>query len=173
MVSISNNAAYVVKRINDIWNEKPGKKTLQKLVFLIEQKGINLGYDYELHFYGPYSGTLDAITTFLSSDGVINFDYSGYSHLMSVNEENFNVSPEGLSSEQKSTIDDLIKHFCGQSPSELELLTTAIYAYNHLEDKLKENVIGGVQKIKGSKYSKEQILRSLEHFAYFEKSITH
>lgn len=172
MTSISNNAAYIIKRINDIWSEKPGKKTLQKIVFLIEQKGINLGYDYGLHFYGPYSEILDATTTFLSADGIIEFDYSGYSHLMSIDEKNFIVKPDGLSAEQLKEIDALIKHFQGQSPSELELLTTAVYAYDHLKNKSKESIISGVQKIKGSKYSKEHIQRSLGHFEYFNKPLS-
>lgn len=171
MTTITNNAAYIIKKINDLWGEKPGKKTLQKMVFLIEQKGVDLGYEYGLHFYGPYSGALDATTTFLSADGVIEFDYSGYSHLMSINETHFTVKHDGLSSEQQKTVDELIKNFKGQSPSELELLTTAIYAYDHLEDKSKENIIKGVQKIKGSKYSKEQIQLSLEKFSYFNKPI--
>jgi hypothetical protein len=57
------------------------------------------------------------------------------------------------------------------TPSELELLTTAMYAYDHLEDKSKANIISGVQKIKGSKYSRELIQRSLENFAYFNQPI--
>ncbi len=96
MASISNNAAYIIKRINDIWGEKPSKKTVQKIAFLIEQKDIDLGYEYGLHFYSPYSRTLDAATTFLSADGIIELDYSGYSHLMSIN-KNFIIEPDGLS----------------------------------------------------------------------------
>ncbi len=172
MTDISDNAAYIIKRINDIWGEKPGKKTLQKLVFLIEQKGINLGYDYGLHFYGPYSAILDAATAFLSTDGVIEFDYSGRSHLMSVDERNFTIKSNGLSEEQLQEINALIEHFRGQSPSELELLTTAIYAYDHLENKSKESVISGVQKIKGEKYSKEHIEHSLENFEYFNRPLS-
>lgn len=168
-MNINNNAAYIIKRINEIWGENPGKKTLQKIVFLIEQKGINLNYQYGLHFYGPYSSTLEAVTTFLSADGIIKFDYSGYSHRMSINEA-FDVSPEGLSSNQENEIDNLIAHFKGRSPSELELLTTAIYAYNNLEDKTKESVINGVLKIKGSKYTPEQIRHSLNDFAFFDKN---
>ncbi len=171
MICISDNVAYIIKRINDIWREEPGKKTLQKLVFLIEQKGIHLGYEYGLHFYGPYSGALDEDTAFLSADGVIEFNYFGCSHLMSINEENFTVEPDGLSDIQREVIDQLIIYFQGQSPSDLELLTTAIYAYDHLEDKSKDNIISGVQKIKGPKYSREQILDSLENFSYFNKPI--
>ncbi len=171
MTSLPNNVAYIIKKINDIWGKKPGKKALQKIVFLIEQKGIDLGFEYGLHFYGPYSDTLDAETSFLSADGVIEFDYSGYSHLMSLNEKNFIVEPHGLSDEQQKTIAELIEHFKGQSPSELELLTTAIYTYNHSQDKTKESIISGVRKIKGSKYSRPQIQDSLEKFSYFNKPI--
>lgn len=172
MKSISNNAAYIIKRINDIWGVKPGKKILQKIVYLIEQKGINLGYDYGLHFYGPYSGDLDADAALLSAEGIIEFDYSGYSHLMSIDEENFSVEPYKLSSEQIAEIDNLIKRFEGETPSELELLTTAIYAYDHLENKAAESIINGVKKIKGSKYSEEHILDSLENFNYFHKVLS-
>ncbi|MDR1206678.1 MAG: hypothetical protein LBL26_14555 [Peptococcaceae bacterium] len=167
MTDISNNAAYIIKKINDIWGEKPGKKALQKTVFLIEQKGVDLGYDYGLHFYGPYSEALDTATIFLSTDGVIEFDYSGRSHLMSINEKNFTIEPEKLTKKQLDQIDALIEHFKGRSPSELELLTTAIYAYKHLENKSRESVINGVQKIKGLKYPMEQIQRSLIDFEYF------
>jgi len=37
----------------------PGKKVLQKLVYLIEKKGLNLGFDYSIHYYGPYCAQLD------------------------------------------------------------------------------------------------------------------
>ena len=172
MITVSNNAAYIIKRINDIWEEKPCKKALQKMVFLIEQKGIELGFDYGLHFYGPYSSLLDATTTFLSADGVIEFDYSGYSHLMSIDEKNFSLKPEGLSDQQINEIDNIIKHFKGNSASELELLTTAIYAYDHLDDKSLESVIKGVQKIKGAKYTEGHIKSSLENLTYFNREFT-
>jgi hypothetical protein len=41
-----------------------------------------------------------------------------------------------------------------------------------LEDRSKEIIIGGVKKIKGSKYSREQIEDALEDLVYFEKHIT-
>lgn len=170
MNEVRNNAAYIIKQIYEIRGEKPGKKTLQKLIFLIEQKGINLEYEYGLHFYGPYSGTLDSTTAFLNADGIVKFDYSRNSHLMSINEE-FDVSSENLSVEQENEINTLIDHFKEMSPSDLELLTTAIYAYNNLEDKTEESIINGVKKIKGSKYTTNQITNSLSNFAYFNFNI--
>lgn len=168
---VENNVAHIVQRINVIWGKKPGKKTLQKLIFLMEEKGVALGFDYGLHFYGPYSRAVEAVTDFLSAEGIIEFDYSGQSHSMSVNNEEFQVMPSELSCEQQELIDELIEKFNGSSPSELELLTTAIYAYNHLEDKSGESVVKGVQKIKGEKYSREQIQSTMRELPYFGKSL--
>ena len=170
MHATNSNAAYIIKRINEIWGDAPGKKTLQKIVFLIEQKGINLDYEYGLHFYGPYSGSLDAETAALSADGIVAFDYSGYSHRMRVN-DGFDVSPAGLLPSQISGIDEIIARFKGWSPSELELLTTAIYAYNNLADKSENSVIQGVLKIKGEKYTPAQIKNALHLFPYFNKPV--
>lgn len=173
MMEILDNAAYVIKRINELWGKKPGKKALHKMIFLIQQKGVNLGYNYGIHFYGPYSAALDTSAMSLGADGIIEFDYSGHSHLMSINERDFTILPKELSREQQKIIDQLIQRFSHESPSDLELLTTAMYAYDHLEDKSRESVIAGVQKIKGAKYSVEQIQRSLERFAYFNKPFSH
>lgn len=65
---------------------------------------------------------------------------------LSIDEKNFSVKPNGLSDQQISEIDNIIRHFKGNSASELELLTTAIYAYDHLDDKSLDSVIKGVQK---------------------------
>ena len=164
-----NNAAYIIKRINEIRGERPGKKVLQKMVFLMIEKGVPLNYDFGLHFYGPYSSPLNTETDFLYADGIIKIDYSGNSHKMEV-DESVEVSSCGLTDEQKNNIDDVIEKFKDMSPSNLELLTTAIYAYNLLEDKSEESIINGVVKIKGTKYSTDDIRRSFKYFSFFNKS---
>lgn len=166
---IKNSIAFVIDNINKISHESPGKKTLQKIVFLIEKKGINLNCEYGLHFYGPYSATLDAQTSLLDDFGVIDFDYSGLSHRMKVNEK-CDIESE-LSTEQEDIVLELIERFKDRTPSELELLTTAIYAYENLEDKSKLSVINGVKKIKGNKYSEEQIKMAFDDFEYFNIKI--
>ena len=170
MEQIRNNAAYIIERIKIVHEKAPGKKTLQKLIFLIEQTGINLQFDYGLHFYGPYSATLDAAVTTLNTEGILNFDYSGYSHRMAIDEKKYDVSPDNLSDEQIKKIDEIIIHFKERSPSDLELLTTAIYAFNNLAVKTQADVINGVQKIKGTKYSQNEILEALNDFDFFGKS---
>ena len=165
-----SNTAYIIKRFHELRGESPCKKELQKIAFLIEEKGVALGYNHGLHFYGPYSSTLDAYTMSLSSDGVVKIDYSGYSHLLCVNEEDFDIHEDGLTKEQLAQVDEVITRFEKHSASDLELLTTAIYAYNHLDDKTIESVVAGVQKIKGSKYSETKIQTELENLEYFGKT---
>lgn len=166
MLNICNNAAYVVSKINEFWQEKPGKKILQKIVYLIEQKGVKLGFEYELHFYGPYSSLLDEQIIFLSAEGIIEVEHSGLSHLLSVH-DSFQAIPEDISSNQMQKIEEVINHFKGKTPYELELLTTAIYAYNHLQGKSRNDVINGVKRIKGDKYSTDKINTTLEEFDFF------
>jgi len=169
METIKNNAAYIIKRINDLSGESPGKKVLQKIVYLMIEKGIPLRYEYGLHFYGTYSASLDAATSILHADGIININYSGFSHKLGINDD-VSVMSDGLTKEQEAGIDDVINTFISMSASDLELLTTAIYAYNHLEDKSMESVVEGVLKIKGTKYARDQIRYSLERFDYFNKN---
>ena len=73
---MANNSAIVniIDRITEI-NGAPCKKTLQKIVFLIEAKHVRLGCDYGIHFYGPYSADLDFAVRELCDEGVLKIDF--------------------------------------------------------------------------------------------------
>ena len=70
-----NNSA-IVNIIESITkkNGAPCKKTLQKMVYLIEKKGVSIGCDYGIHFYGPYSSDLDFAVREMCDEGVLNRD---------------------------------------------------------------------------------------------------
>ena len=53
------------------------------------------------------------------------------------------------------TVDEVINEFGKDSPSELELLATALYVFQQARDVQK--VKDGVIKIKGSKYTEQRI----------------
>ncbi|MCL1918147.1 MAG: hypothetical protein FWG14_07515 [Peptococcaceae bacterium] len=144
----------IIKRISTR-NEPPGKKTLQKTVYLIEAKGVDLGCDYNIHFFGPYSHDLDYAVRELSDEGLLSIQYSNTEHKISVSNENYQETYEN------DIINSIIDEFGKDTPSELELLTTALYVYIQL-DKNKSAITEGVQKIKGNKYSKERIQNAIE-----------
>lgn len=150
-----NNEAIVniIRRITKN-NKKPCKKTLQKIVFLIEAKQINLGCDYGIHFYGPYSADLDFAIRQLNDEGVLAIDYTPMEHLITVAD-----SSAGKNFDNK-IVNKIVDEFAKDKPSDLELIATALYVYLQIKDV--KRVKEGVVKIKGSKYSDSQIDTAIE-----------
>ncbi len=130
-----------------------------------------MGFDYTLHFYGPYCAELDRETSKLSTDGIIEFDYSGYGHKMTLTHAEEDIESDCLTKDQISMVKEVIQRYCKESASDLELLTTAIYAYEHTGAKTRSNVAENVKKIKGTKYSDKEISWALDEFPYFGISI--
>ena len=162
-----NNVAYIINEISSITGHPPAKKALQKTVFLLETKGVALGFDYILHFYGPYCAELDHETAKLSADGIVNFDYSKYGHKMTVSSEYLPELETSLSRDSLRLVREVITRYKEESASDLELLTTAIYAYKHTDAKTQEDVTEKVKTIKGEKYSDQEIQWALSEFPYF------
>ena len=131
----------------------PCKKTLQKIVFLIEAKHVDLGCDYGIHFYGPYSSDLDFAVRELTDEGILSIEYTALEHRISV------LDDSGLEKYNNYTVDEVIEEFGKDSPSELELLATALYVFIQAKDVGK--VLDGVVKIKGSKYSTQRICSAI------------
>ena len=151
---VNNNA--IINIINKITvkNTAPCKKTLQKIVFLIQAKGVDLGCDYGIHFFGPYSADLDYAVREMNDEGILNIEYTSMEHRISVSKEN------EIQEYHNTIVDTIINEFAGETPSELELLATALYAYLNSKDvsRIKHTVI----KIKGSKYSDARIDSAIE-----------
>lgn len=145
-----NNAAIVsiIKKISDK-NSAPCKKTLQKMVFLIEAKQVDLGCAYGIHFYGPYSSDLDFAVRELCDEDVLNIEYTNTEHRISIKDDS------AIEEYNNQIVDEIVDEFAEETPSELELLATALYVY--LNDKDINRIKRGVIKIKGNKYSEKRI----------------
>ena len=74
----------IIKKISGY--QQPGKKALQKLIYLMEKKGVDLGFNFSIHYYGPYSSTLDDAVHGLQMQGVIEIVPDGMSHRIHVTE---------------------------------------------------------------------------------------
>ena len=145
------NKKAIVSIVDQITKKKspPCKKTLQKIVYLIEAKGFNIGCDYGIHFFGPYSADLDYAVRELSNEGLLEIKYTEMEHLISV------VDEKSVESLNNRVVDSVIHEFAEDSASELELIATTLYVYSLVNDTVK--VKDGVKKIKGSKYSDSKI----------------
>lgn len=139
----------------------PGKKMVQKLMYLIERKGIDLGLDYRIHFYGPYSSDLDHFLRFYESENILEIDTTGVTHKIKMIS---NLNENYLSTHEEKVVKDIIEKYSHRSPLELEALTTTDFVACELmeDNELSiDNIICNVKRIKGSKFSKQEILECI------------
>lgn len=138
-------------------DQEPGKKMAQKLMYLMERKGVALGLNYSIHFYGPYSPTLDNAFQDMEAQNLIKITIDGLTHKISPT--NSKDVPAALTPEERSLVLEVLKQFKGKTASELEALTTIDYVAHTLLNSAgdKEAVISNVIKIKGKKFSKEYL----------------
>jgi uncharacterized protein YwgA len=143
----------------------PGKKQFQKIIYLVENVGhVALGYSYTIHYYGPYSASLDDTLVELGGEGLFHYEYQGLSHLICVDGPGDIVEPD-LQEEEIGAIEKIIEKFKSKSPSELELLTTSHFIRSQFGNDEENCVIERVKKIKGSKYSDEEIRNALNELS--------
>ena len=155
-IIINNNVAYLICRYKEISKERPCKKTLQKIVYLTQAEGLNLGFEYGIHFYGPYSADLNEAVISLAADRVIYFNYEKMSHFMETNDSLYSIESD-LDTAAEEKLNAVIGKYKDKTPSELELITTTHYVKENLPETNLAGIIQGVKKIKGNKYSEKQI----------------
>ena len=136
-------------------DQKTGKKKLQKLMYLIERKGVQLDLRYSIHFFGPYSSKLDHIIHILENEDWLDIDTSGQTHRIIMKKEGNGQ----LSKEDNILVDMVRKAFYDKSPMELEALTTIDYVATTLlhGNATRADVIKQVKIIKGKKFSSQEL----------------
>jgi len=164
---ITNNAAFVAKQTMLSLSHSPVKKTLHKMIYLIQKAGIDLGYDYHLYFYGPYSEDLDDDIVALQFRDGVEMEITDYGHRLSIDSE-VSVSLCENECKYEGKIIEIIKHYTAEKwkPKSLELLATAVYAHEHGVGKDAQSIIAGVKKIKGDKYKDSEIENILSEFEF-------
>ena len=138
-----------------------GKKKLQKLMYLIERKGVQLDLRYSIHFFGPYSARLDHVIHILENEEWLDIDTSGQTHWIIMKESaSTQIEEKSALAEEESALVDMVRRaFYDRTPMELEALTTIDYVANTLLSgkAVREAVIKQVQVIKGKKFSREYL----------------
>ncbi|MCL2135078.1 MAG: hypothetical protein FWH37_05945 [Candidatus Bathyarchaeota archaeon] len=148
------NVLSVIKTIQE-HDVAPCKKKVQKIIYLIQESGEDLGFDYSIHFYGPYSEKLDSEIRYLYNRGDLNMDFTPRGHKLSV--DNSLATPP-----VSSTTQEIIAYFRLKSPSDLELLATVLYIKRAIPNANDKNILNNVLRIKGEKYSEIEINNSIK-----------
>lgn len=158
-----NKLVPIIKKITGL--QQPGKKALQKLIYLVEKKGVDLGFDFSIHYYGPYSSTLDDAVHSLQMQGVIEIVPDGMSHRIHLTELSDMMESTALSQSDEQKIEDVLRAFGRMTAFELELITTTDFVARTLRQSGKpcmdDNIIEGVRRIKGDKFSQEKMTQAI------------
>ncbi|ADL43325.1 hypothetical protein COB47_2066 [Caldicellulosiruptor obsidiansis OB47] len=150
---------------------KVGKKFLQKVVYLLQRKGLNLNYNFSIHYYGPYSSQLEYDIHRLEMNRLVRIDpKDGYTHEIipeEVSDDEKYLSHHDIEMIDSKEIKDLIKNLSSFNASELELIATVDYVINQLKirgtDELnKKEIIEKVKKLKGNKYTEKKIEEAIK-----------
>ena len=88
-----------------------GKKKLQKLMYLIERKGVQLDLRYSIHFFGPYSSRLDHAIHILENEDCLEINTSEKTHRIIMK----NQESRHLSKEDDALVDKGSKRRCDQT----------------------------------------------------------
>jgi uncharacterized protein YwgA len=143
----------------------PGKKMAQKIFYLIERSGVELNLEYKIHFYGPYSSNLDYALHSLQAQALIEINTSAYTHTICPINTSETIDGDGFSEDDLRRVDFVINTFGHRTPLELEVLTTTDFVANKLKNQgvaNDTNILQGVKKIKGTKFSDDEITQSIK-----------
>ena len=116
---------YIVDKLKDV-----GKIRMQKLVYFLQWIfDVPLGYDYKMHYYGPYSDELndDLIAMQMSKNVEIGADPSGYGYHIIPGTEAVTTQDE-IFGEYSEKTSKCLSEFDKFSPNELEILSTLHFA---------------------------------------------
>lgn len=153
----------VIKKISEL--QQPGKKALQKLIYLIEKKGVDLGYDFSIHYYGPYSSALDDSIHAMQLQGVVEIIPDGMNHRIRLTDLSDIVENETFSQMDEQIIQSVLESFGSMTAFELESITTTDFVARELckipGNCTNDDIIEGVKKIKGDKFSPEKIKQAI------------
>ncbi|HHW07277.1 MAG TPA: hypothetical protein GXX34_07075 [Clostridia bacterium] len=127
-----NKKAFLTALLTQL-GEVNGKKSLHKLVYLARAFGLETGYSFRFHYYGPYSDALASDFEYLLETNQVKLlDNTKYKYGLS-DTFTWKASLQGsLTTEEQGKINKLIETFGNKTPHELELYAT-IYFIDHHE----------------------------------------
>jgi uncharacterized protein YwgA len=135
-----------------------GKTRLQKIVFLLEEKGLGFGFSYDYHNYGPYSAELSFAIDDAEALRLIKTERRpGYHEVPYTIFEATNLAPNFEEDEKRTLIGKALSIVDGYSALVLELAATAIYLKNN---GYAENYWSEVKKRKPLKADKDRIQKA-------------
>jgi len=148
--------------------QKVGKTFIQKAIYILQEGfGIDLGYRYKLHLFGPYSDGVEWDLNILENGNYITilYDINKEGYQISITEdgekfiEKYSSEIGHLSEKVKKTILKILELVKTNTAREIELFGTVLYFTKITKDR--EKIIKSVQVIKPY-FQEQQIEKAIE-----------
>lgn len=138
-----------------------GKIMLQKLMYLMQRKGLDMHLSYSIHYYGPYSSDLYDLILMKNRLDELTIDTSSRTHVITIGPEARNAE---LEHDDQLVFDNIMRDFFGRTALELEGITTVDYvAHATLKNSgTREEIIDRTKRIKGTKFSDAALQSDLD-----------
>lgn len=163
-----NLLLYIIKKLQKV----RGKKAFQKLVYLIDAYGVETGYEFQLHQYGPFSYQLAGDLDNLIAEKTLVYEAPGMGYgqaaiyLSEEAQKDSSISSVELPEDVKSVADKICDTFGNDDPNTLELLATVHLISTAIFGGKKgrtENLSDVVTNLKPGKFSRSEIDEAIEH----------
>ncbi|HCG99015.1 MAG: hypothetical protein A2074_01420 [Candidatus Aquicultor primus] len=120
-------AAGIIAKMVELNKGVEGKKVMQKLVYFLQERGVPLGFKYQLYFYGPYSNELAYAVSDFESFGILVAQPAANNATAYKSGPTANIFIEAnnvLVDKFKPVVEAVLHDFGRRSSSELELMAT-------------------------------------------------
>ena len=150
----------VIRRIANLAQD-PGKTSIQKIVYFL-QSGLEvpLGYRFKMHYYGPYSETLDGNLSLSDAMGIVEIkaDSAGYGYHIKPGKYPVKGVETSMPWEE---IDETINELAELELPQLELFATIHFVQSIRSRWDRSKVIMTVRRLK-PKFSEERIEKAYQ-----------
>ncbi len=156
-------AAGVIAKLVEMSDGIEGKKVMQKLVYFLQERGVPLGFKYQLYFYGPYSHELTYAISDFEAFGILLVQPAAN------NATAYRVGPAAniftnlnkiFLDRFQPILESVLDTFGKKTSSELELLATIDFIDKSLrgkEEKVNRGRVVELTKKEKAKYSETAI----------------
>lgn len=137
------DSTYRLLKFFDSVHMVSGRKKLQKMIHLLECSGEDLSYQYEYHYYGPYSDQLQEEVNVLVQQGFLDESHVDGTYIYQITEKGKHFKDILENNGNFSfTLNENLVHMLSQESSQfLEMVSTFAYliesGYSHEDARIK------------------------------------
>ncbi|MBW3540004.1 MAG: hypothetical protein KY476_07035 [Planctomycetes bacterium] len=149
-----------------------GRTAFQKIVYLLQVRGVPMRYRFDIHFYGPYCDEISRDIEWLVADGVLadHSPHERYSNYVAADNADELIAAHPNLAPHTRTVGEIVTALLPLEPDRLELMATLHFAYRQLKASgrgtpSRDAVRSRLRALKGEKFQEAQIEDAIDRLS--------